>query len=316
MHVTHGAQQRGWPRARVCDSTRPDACHRRRGPDLARIVAAPAMFPADADWHWTFDAEGRGFLLRADASAVAVAAATHAPPEIALAINQARRARQRPHESSRTASDGPGAAAGRPLRGVPIVRGASWSWDAGGTLPADATQAPDLRHGEFVDPGTLRAAANPARGYGAPPSSASRWPHSRCSPWPASARGRIYAIDAHRDRDGGDRLARAAGGDAQDFDGSDGGDYATLHRARHAAREPAPDDALPLLARAAPALAAMPPANLEARDLRKWRMDRSSSRCWTHATRDALIAPARRRRPDRAVGHRARRIARAASSLS
>ncbi len=286
MHVTHGAQQRdGRVRAFAIarDLMRAIVAH---VPGLARVVAAPALFPADADWHWTFDTESRGFLLRADGSAVALAAGPGAPPEIALAINQGRRTHAAPARIVAHASADTIPLPAAESAGVPIVRGASWAWDGSATIGADAALAPDLRHGEFVDPATPAAQAPGAL----------QWrPAVLCVALAigffaiaGTATWLFDAIDMHRDREAALQLARAAGGDAQDFDSAMTVVTQRYDAARHAAREPAPDDALPLLARAAPAFAALPPGT--------WKRAVYASGAWTvefaaldAATRDALI---------------------------
>jgi len=292
MHVTHDAQQRdGHVRAIALSRELMHAivvCV----PNLVRVVAEPTLLVADADWHWTFDAQGRGFLLRADASAVpvfaahAVPTAPAAPAEIVLALKQAQRAAAVPARIVAHASNDSLPLPADTIEGVPVVRGASWSWDAGGTSPADAMQAPDLRHGEFADPATLRARGVGARSYR--PAAVVALAALALFALVSVATWAFYALDARRDAAVAIGMAQAAGGDAQDFDGAMSVIARRYIDARHAARQSAPDDALPLLARAAPALAALPAA--------KWKRAIYASGAWTlefaaldAATRDVLL---------------------------
>ncbi|HEY5365166.1 MAG TPA: type II secretion system protein GspL [Casimicrobiaceae bacterium] len=286
MHITHDAQQRDGRVRTIALSRELMRAIVAFVPNLVRVVAEPTLLAADADWHWTFDAQGRGFLLRADASAVPVLTADAAPAEIVLALKQARRAAAAPVRIVAHGSNDSLPLPANTIEGVPVVRGASWSWDGGGTLPADATQAPDLRHGEFADPATLRARGDGARGFR--PAAIVALAALALFALASVATWAFYALDARRDAAVAIGMAQAAGGDAQDFDGA----IAVIARryadARHAARQSAPDDALPLLARAAPALAALPPA--------KWKRAIYASGAWTlefaaldTATRDTLL---------------------------
>lgn len=288
MHIAHGAQQKdGRVRAfalsrdlmrAIVDSV----------PRVSRIVAEPALFPADTEWHWVAGADGRGFLLRADASAVAVLASTSVPPEIALALSQARRASASP---ARIVAHAPADATppGMPsIDGVDVVRGGSWSWDGSGSIPALAAAAPDLRQGEFVDAALRRDHAATARAWRPALAIAlgalAVFAVASVGTW-------IYnGVDAWREERAAIALAReaGAGNDATDFASAMAAIAQRYTDAQHAARAAAPGDALPLLARAAPALAAVP--------VGKWKRAVYASGAWTlefsaldDATRDALV---------------------------
>ncbi|MEO6927976.1 MAG: type II secretion system protein GspL [Casimicrobiaceae bacterium] len=282
MHVAHSAQQRdGAVRATALSRELMQAIVD-GVPNLTRVVAEPALFAADADWHWILDAQGRGFLLRADASALPLPAATGAPAEIALAIRQARRAGSAPARIVAHARDDAAPLAVNDIDGVAIVRGASWSWEGGTPLAADVMAAPDLRQGAFAAFAHLRS----------PGAAARRWrPAARvallavaCFALASIATVTFYANAARADRSAAIALARAAGADAQDFDTAIDAVNQRYTLARHAARETAPGDALPLLARAAPALAALPPGT--------WKRAIYASGAWT-VEFTALDAPAR-----------------------
>lgn len=288
MHIAHAAQQ---PDGRVRAFALPRELMRaivKEIPRLSRIVAEPALFPADADWHWTFDPQGRGFLLRADASAVPVLASTAVPPEIALAVGQARRASSAPPRIVAHGIDDASAPPTANVEGVDIVRGASWRWDGSGRIPADILQATDLRQREFADAAMLRDRGVARRAF-RPAITMALAAVAFCAL--AGIATWVYdRVDAWRDQRAAIALAHAAGtgADAQDFPSAIAAIARRYAEARHAARESAPDDALPLLARAAPALAAVPSG--------KWKRAVYASGAWTlefsaldDATRDALI---------------------------
>ena len=257
-------------------------------PRLSRIVAEPALFAADGDWHWTFDRQGRGFLLRPDASAVAVLAASGVPAEIMLAVNQARRAAAPPtrivaHACDDTTAMPAGTAV---IDGVDVVQGASWSWDGSGKIAADPAQATDLRQREFADAATTRRRATGLHAWR--PAIATALAALVVFVLAAVATSMFYSVDAWRDRRAAIDLAQAAGADVQDFPAAMAALAQRYAAARHAAREMAPDDALPLLARAAPALAGVPAG--------KWKRAVFAGGAWTlefttldDATRDTLI---------------------------
>ncbi|MEO8848547.1 MAG: type II secretion system protein GspL [Casimicrobiaceae bacterium] len=287
MHIAHAPQQRGGEVRATALSRELMQAIVDGVPNLARVVAEPALFAADADWHWIFDARGRGFLLRSDASALPLPAATGAPAEIALAIRQARRAGSAPARIVAHARDDAIPLAVDDIDGVAIVRGASWSWEGGTTLAADVMAAPDLRQGAFAPFAHLHSPGTAARRWR--PAALVALLALACFALAGIATMASYAIAARADRNAAIALAKAAGADAQDFDTAIDAVNQRYTIARHAARESAPGDALPLLARAAPALAALPAGT--------WKRAIYASGAWTveftaldAAARDNLIA--------------------------
>jgi Type II secretion system (T2SS), protein L len=287
MHIAHGAQRadghvvaialaRSLMRAIVAEL-----------PAFDRIVALPTLLPPTADWQWARLDDGHGFLLRPGGSALATGAAD-APPEIALAIGQARRAARAPARIVVRAGEAHAALPASAIDAVPIVAGARWNWDGSAGDDVDADAAPDLRQGEFAPAAALRGDAAAMRARWRPAivlaSIAVAW-------FALAALGSAawYAFDAWRDDHAARELAHRVGAESSDFAGAIAAIGARYADARHAAREAAPTDALPLLARAAPALAGVPPG--------KWRRAVYASGAWTFefapldaATRDALVA--------------------------
>lgn len=232
-----------------------------RRPPIDRVVAEPDLAPSDGAWRWCVDAEGRGFVRRPDASAFAadVHADASLPAEIAAGIAKARR--EAGAAPIRIVADAPVAperlAAWSQATGATFVRGAPWSLER---VPAAAWRAaPDLREGlESVD--------------GAPRASIARrfvpaialvlaalalhvvvtlggWFHDRYVAWRADravvAVARDAGLDAMPDAAAADTaLAKLAA--------------ASIHRSARMAD----GDFLPLLARAAPMFAALPPGTL------------------------------------------------------
>jgi hypothetical protein len=289
MHIAHGAQAKDGRVQAIAlarDLMRAiDACV----PDCARIVALPSLLPASVDWQWAYDGDGRGFLQRPDASAFAVAASSAAPAEIALAISQAQRAGRAPARIIAHGPDAKSVPPSREIEGVRVESGQSWAWDGTGVLAADVTAAPDLRQGALAADGD---------GVGADAINA----HRQWRPALALTLGAIAfcalagagtwaydGIDAWRDQRAAIALAHDVGLPAQDFTGAIAAIATRYADARHVAGLAAPDDALPLLARAAPALAALPPG--------KWKRATYAGGAWTFefaalddGARDALLA--------------------------
>lgn len=234
------------------------AAHR---PAIDRVVAEPDLAPADGAWRWCADADGRGFVRRPDGSALAVdpAAGGALPAEIAAAIAQAR------HD-----------AAGAPLRvvvdaavepgrlaewsratGATFVEGTPWSLER---VPAAAWRfAPDLREGlgtgaaaprgsiarRFVPALALVLAAialHVATTLGG-------WLHDRYAAWRADRAVVSLARDAGLD-------------DVADAEAASAALARLAASSIHASARMADGDLLPLLARAAPTLAALPPGAL------------------------------------------------------
>ena len=232
--------------------------------EFARIVAEPALapIPAAGTWRWYPSAGEGSFVRKPDGSAFAVTLpvdAGPAPAELALALRAASRGGAAPPrvDVAFACTDAQVADWSRQC-GTPFTRGAAWRWDADGAAFATA---PDLLQGDFARaPRAVRRSA--ARGFrwaaglaaaalvlhvGA---TIAQWAWLRYEQWQADraivATARNSGAGEHPDADAAARaLAR------------------TFADARHRAGLAAPADALPLLARAAPTLAALPAGALK-----------------------------------------------------
>jgi type II secretion system protein L len=224
------------------------------------VVAEPDLALVAAGWRWCVARDGSGFVRRADGSAFAVdapAGSDALPVDLVLALEQARRNGAAPAE---VRVDGPFDAAlvARWQRdaGVPFRVGAPWLWYAApAPVPAAAT---DLRI--VAEARAQRTTARQRVRLLAP------------ALWIAGAALALHviatvaewaALELAARRDDRAQAALATGaGVAPDAAGSPPAAHAALVRRhaelRHAHGLSAPGDALPLLARAAPALAALP----------------------------------------------------------
>ncbi len=220
----------------------------RAEPPFDRAIAEPLLASPDPGWGW-FAGEAGGFVRDAAGGAFAVGhgAGTALPAELAVALQQSARAGTAPEQvvvHRRTGEEE--LAAWTRASGVPFVSGAPWHWATAGAAafegaidvlgPArSAARTPSARRPSLLPTavtlavlaGTLHVAAT-----------AGTW-----------AWQRFDLARSQRELDG---IARALGG-------TRAADIARLHaEARHRSGRAAPDDAMPLLARAAPALAALP----------------------------------------------------------
>jgi type II secretion system protein L len=229
---------------------------------IARIVAEPDLALPVPGWRWCADDSRRGdaFIRRADGSAMPVSAPGadgRLPPELALALAQARRDATLPVEV-RVDADVADADLARwqSETGVAFVRGTPWHWHA--APPAAFAAAIDLRQGAFAPapaaprgarlrlfaPALLLATVALAVHVAA---TGGEWGWLKLEEW---RQARAWAT-----------LAASAGLAADAATTSSSAQLALARRyaeLRHAHGLPAPDDALPLLARAAPALRALP----------------------------------------------------------
>lgn len=232
--------------------------------DFARVVAEPAVapLPDPGTWRWYTSAAGGGFVRRPDGSAFAAAPPADGealPAEIALALAHGARAPAAPERVQVTSPVGDTTlAAWTRESGVSFERGPAWRWDQDGTALAAAT---DLLQGEFARaagpsrPGAARA----FRMAGAIAAGAlvlhvvatvGQWAMLRYDAW--QTRRAIVAT------------AREAGvAEPADAEAAAAALRDRFVRARHRAGQGAPGDALPLLARAAPALAELPSGALK-----------------------------------------------------
>ena len=234
--------------------------------DAARIVAESDLAPASAGWTWCARvADAEGFVRRHDGSALPVDAPAPdgaLPTELALALGQARRSGSPP---SHVRVDAPFAAAS-PARwqretGIDFRLGTPWRWEA---APATAfAGAIDLLPRPARTAATAASAA-PARLF-APAlilaavalflhvvATVGEWASLRFEAWRTAREWTAIAAGAGVAPDAATTPEAARAGLARR--------YAAL---RHANGLPAPDDALPLLARATPALAALPAGSVK-----------------------------------------------------
>lgn len=226
--------------------------------EFARVVAEPALapLPPAGTWRWYRSQPGGGFVRKPDGSAFALTApaVAHAPDELALALAQAARGAPPPQVEVAFPVDDAELRAWSAQCGTRFVRATAWHWDQDG---APLAAAADLLHGEFsrtpVVPrqSALRRFAWPL-GLAAAAlllhvgATIAQWAWLRYDAWQVERALVQVARDAGVP-DAGTAEATAAALARKFTD------------ARRRAGLAAPDDALPLLARAAPALAALPP---------------------------------------------------------
>jgi general secretion pathway protein L len=235
---------------------------------LARVVAEPGLAAPGAGACWCIADDrdtGGGFVRLADGSAFAVGprpADGALPPELVLALAREGSANTAPEQLrvDGAVSDELLARWQRET-GIRFVRGKAWCWHAAPVAAFDA--ATDLLQGEFALTPRRPAGSN-ARVFvpalwlaGAAvalhiAATVGEWAWWRVEAWRTAQAWRAVAI-----------AAGVPEADAQ----SPGAARTALARRytqqRHAQGLPAPDDALPLLARAAPALAGLPPGILK-----------------------------------------------------
>ena len=235
---------------------------------LARVVAEPEL--ADPGTHACWCAAddrdaGDGFVRLADGSAFAVGprnADGALPPELVLAIARGRLDGSAP-EQLRVDAAVTDELLARWTRetAIAFVRGTPWSWHA--APAARFNDAVDLLQGEFA--------------LAPPRPSGSRARLFAPALWIAGAALTLHVaatvgewawwrVDAWRTAQTWRAVAATAGVPAADAESPLTAAAALARRytqQRHAQGLPAPDDALPLLARVAPALAGLPPGILK-----------------------------------------------------
>jgi len=230
---------------------------------LTRVLAEPELAPTSADACWCIPADraaGGGFVRLPDGSAFPVDAAPPdgaLPTELALALANAARSGATPARVRVDAAVTDAALARwRQDTGVPFVRGQPWQWHAAG--PAAFAGATNLLQGEMAPtppprPGARARSFAPALWIAAAAlalhvtATLGEWAWWRVDAWRAA---RAWTV-----------VAAAAGIPATAAATPAAARAALAHRfaeERHAHGLPAPNDALPLLARAAPALATLP----------------------------------------------------------
>ena len=263
---------------------------------VARIIAEPELAVRAADWTWCArDADAAGFVRRPDGSAFPVDAPPPGgavPPELAMALGQARRGGS-PPSCVRVAAPFAASSLSRWQRetGVDFQPGSPWRWEA--APPAVFADAINLL------PGPARAAAAahaaPARLF-APAlalvaaalvihvvATVGEWASLRYEAWRAEREWIAIATEAGVPPDAAATPAGARAALARR--------YAAL---RHAQGLPAPDDALPLLARATPALATLPAGAVKSASYADghWTLDLARPDAATIADLDARLRAA------------------------
>ncbi len=235
---------------------------------LTRVLAEPELAPAGAAACWCVPADraaGTGFVRLPDGSAFPVDGAPPdgaLPPELTLALAGAARAGTAP-DALRVAAAASDAALARwgTEVGLPCVRDPPWEWHA--ASPAAFAGATNLLQGEMAptpppQPGARARAFAPALWLAA--AALALHVAATLGDWA------WWRVDAWRTARAWTALATAAGVPAAAA-ATPALARAQLARryaeARHAQGLPAPNDALPLLARAAPALAGLPAGTLK-----------------------------------------------------
>ncbi len=243
----------------------------RHAPRFARIVAEPDLAPPGAGWRWCGRDDG-GFVRRADGSAFPVGprgSDGDLPPELAIALAQATRAGTMPAEVSvELPVDSSDCGRWSERVGIAFRAGAPWRWDDAKTF----SRAPDLRAAlaperAGLPRGSLARLFVPAAALCAlalllhVAATAGTWVAQRIE----LARTERALVDV---------AAQAGVRDATVENAA--ANLAREHAARrHRAGLAAPGDALPLLARAAPAVAALPAGSLKSASYaaRAWTFD-------------------------------------------
>jgi type II secretion system protein L len=228
------------------------------GRRIVRIVPESALAPHVDGWTWCASSAGDGFVRRNDGSAFtvqAIASDGSLPSELAAALSQATRTQVAPPrvhiafpvDTSRLD-------AWSQARGVPFVRAPAWQWEQASAaafagapdLLRDATRrAADANGSSTVRsfrPALLLACAALALYVGG---LVVEWTWLNVENWRLS-----HALV--------DTAAAAQLPDAASAPGAFHAIARQIAQLRHRALQSAPADALPLLARAAPALGALP----------------------------------------------------------
>jgi type II secretion system protein L len=263
---------------------------------IDRAIAEPELATPGEGWCWCASDDGDagdGFVRVADGSAFPVSARPldgSLPPELGLALAQALRGDAKPAQIRVDAAVSDDQLAHwENETGITFVRGNPWRWYA---APATAfATATNLLQGEFAAmpqrpsgertrsfmPAIWIAAAALALHVTA---TLGEWAWWRFDDWRTARATRTVAVSA------GIKETDAATAEAA---------RAALARRyaeqRHAHRLPAPNDALPLLARAAPALTAVPPGVIKSANYADghWTLDLQHSDATTVRDLDARL---------------------------
>ncbi|MEO8304856.1 MAG: type II secretion system protein GspL [Betaproteobacteria bacterium] len=235
------------------------------GRTFVRIVAEPELAAPSAGWRWCAGGDAKGFVRCADGSAFPVdgpPAGGALPAEIELALGQARREGNAPPNVRVDASvDDAVLSRWQRETGIAFLRGTPWRWETAAAAsfasaqnlvteaPASTSTAPRQRLRQLFAPALLLAGAAVLIQVVA---SAGEWASLRFDAWRDAREWTSLAVAAGVPPEAASTISSARTAIAAR--------YADL---RHAHGMPAPDDALPLLARAAPALAVLPPGTVK-----------------------------------------------------
>ena len=229
--------------------------------EFARVIAEPSVAPLPPirTWRWYMSGAAGGFLRKPDGAAFAISApqaGAGAPAELALAIAQATPDLDRVEVAF--AAEDAQLRAWSEQCGVAFVRTAAWHWDQDGAALAAAT---DLLQGEFSRlPRAVHVSAARRFRWAAGLAVAALGLHVGATvlQW-ASLRYQAWQVSR-------DIVATARVGGIAEASDADAAAAALTKRfadMRHRASLTAPNDALPLLARAAPALTTLPSGALK-----------------------------------------------------
>ena len=244
----------------------------------SRIIAESDLAPSLPGWRWCAGEQGDGgFVCRPDGSAFPVDAPDRdgaLPAELALALVQAQRGAATPLQVRVDgAYQDEELARWQNETGIPFVRGTPWRWQAApaASFAAAIDLTPSLPVAESGSSrGILRRAFAPALLVAGAAlalhviATVGDWASLRLDNWRAAREWTALAAIAGAPPDAATTPASAREAIARR--------YAEL---RHGQGLPAWDDALPLLARAAPALAALPPGAVKSATYadRHWTLD-------------------------------------------
>ena len=234
---------------------RETTAHERR---FQRIVPESALAPLGDGWTWCESSAGDGFVRRRDGSAFAVQGIDDAgslPTELAAALAQAKRANDAPASVHVAfAADPSHLAQWTQAGGIPFASAPAWQWEQANE--AAYASAPDfLRDASRAD---------------AQRASVSAWRPFRPALVLATLALAVLLgglivqwswLGVEHWRLAGALVDTAKAAQLADVQSADAAAQAIARHyaaARHRASQSAPTDALPLLARAAPALAALP----------------------------------------------------------
>jgi hypothetical protein len=230
-------------------------------PRAARIVPEPALAPRNAGWTWCASGDGSEFVRRDDGSAFAISArhGTDLPAELQAALAQSRRSASAPAAVHAAFDVEPARlAAWSEATGVRFVAAPAWSWeDAAADAFAGAPDflATDMPSRESPSDARVARLFRPALVLGTLAIALHviallvQWTWLSVTDWRLSRelvrQATAVGLPATTAATAAAEIARRHAG------------------LRHAASKSAPADALPLLARAAPAFGELPRGTLK-----------------------------------------------------